>query len=152
MIVIGRIFMSEKFGIASDHGAYELKEYLKKVFSVEQDMIDFGTDSEKSVDYPVVIQAACNKLLAKEVDRLIILCGTGIGASITANRFKGVRAALCHDEFTSEMSRKHNNANVLVLGGRILGKELAVRIVNKWIETPFEGGRHQNRLDQIEKC
>ncbi|MCB1193450.1 MAG: ribose 5-phosphate isomerase B [Leptospiraceae bacterium] len=144
--------MSEKFGIASDHGAFELKEYLKNVFSSQLNMVDYGTDGEKSVDYPLVIQAACNKLLAKEVDRLIVLCGTGIGASITANRFKGIRAALCHDEFTSEMSRRHNNANVLVLGGRVLGKELAVRIANKWIETPFEGGRHQNRLEQIEKC
>lgn len=144
--------MNEKFGIASDHGGYELKEFLKIYLSSKYQLVDLGTNSEESVDYPIIVQNACNKLLAKEIDRLILLCGTGIGVSISANRFKGIRAALCHDEFTSEMARQHNNANVIVLGGRILGKGIATRIVEKWIETPFAGGRHQNRLEQIEKC
>jgi len=82
---------------------------------------------------------------------LVVLCGTGIGASIIANRYNGIRAALCHDEFTAEMSRRHNNSNVLVLGGRILGKDLAIRILEKWLNTEFEGGRHEKRILMIEE-
>lgn len=102
------------------------------------------------MDYPIVISAACKKVLSKEVEGLIALCGTGIGASIAANRMSGIRAALCHDQFTAEMSKRHNNANVLVLGGRIIGKELALNIVRTWINTSFEGGRHERRVNQLE--
>ncbi|MDF3822018.1 ribose 5-phosphate isomerase B [Leptospira sp. 96542] len=143
--------MKPKLGIASDHGGFALKEFLRKSLEESFEVVDYGTKSEESVDYPTVIGEACQKVLSGEVPRLIALCGTGIGASIVANRTKGIRAALCHDEFTAEMSRRHNDANVLVLGGRILGTELAQRIVKKWIETEFEGGRHQKRLDLIEK-
>lgn len=142
--------MKPKIGICSDHGGFVLKEYLRKSLEEAFEMVDYGTKSEESVDYPTVVGNACRKLMEGEVPRLIALCGTGIGASIAANRFPGVRAALCHDEFTAEMSRRHNNANVLVLGGRILGTDLALRIVQKWIETEFEGGRHEKRLGLIE--
>jgi ribose 5-phosphate isomerase B len=143
--------MKEKIGIASDHGGFDLKELMKSKLMKTVDCTDYGTNNHDSVDYPVVIGAACKKLLAGEVDRLVILCGTGIGASIIANRFSGVRAALCHDEFTAEMSRRHNNANVLVLGGRILGPDLAERILEKWLHTEFEGGRHERRINSIEE-
>ncbi|MCG6141476.1 ribose 5-phosphate isomerase B [Leptospira mtsangambouensis] len=143
--------MKEKIGIASDHGGFALKEFLRKSLEETYEIVDYGTKSEESVDYPTIIGDACRKVLSGEVPRLIALCGTGIGASIAANRFKGIRAALCHDEFTAEMSKRHNNANVLVLGGRVLGTDLAQRIVKKWIETEFEGGRHQKRLGLIEE-
>lgn len=141
-----------KVGIASDHGGFELKEILKKRLMELTDCTDYGTNSLESVDYPTVIGNACKKLLKGEVDRLVLLCGTGIGASIVANRFSGIRAALVHDEYTAEMSRKHNNANALVLGGRILGKDLAIRILEKWLSTEFEGGRHEKRIQLIETC
>ncbi|MCB1179073.1 MAG: ribose 5-phosphate isomerase B [Leptospiraceae bacterium] len=141
--------MKEKIGIVSDHGGFELKEILKKYLEENYEIIDSGVFDETSVDYPVVVSEACGKVNSGEYPKLIALCGTGIGASIAANKIKGIRAALCHDEFTAEMSKKHNNANVLVLGGRILGKELAYRIVDKWITTPFEGGRHERRVNQL---
>lgn len=141
----------EIFGIASDHGGFELKDFLYKKLKETLQIQNLGVNDETSVDYPSIIKPACNQILSKEISRLIALCGTGIGASIAANRIKGIRAALCHDEFTAEMSRRHNNSNVLVLGGRILGKDLALRIVQKWIETPFEGGRHQNRIEMLDQ-
>lgn len=140
----------KKIGIASDHGGFELKEFLRKELADSIEILDFGVNDETSVDYPIVIADACKKVLSKEVDGLIALCGTGIGASIAANRHKGIRAALCHDEFTAEMSRRHNNANVLVLGGRVLGKELATRIAQKWLNTSFEAGRHERRVGQLD--
>lgn len=140
----------KKIGIASDHGGFELKEYLRKELADSIEILDFGTKDESSVDYPLIIAEACTKVLSKEVDGLIALCGTGIGASIAANRHKGIRAALCHDEFTAEMSRRHNNANVLVLGGRVLGKDLAARIAQKWLNTSFEAGRHERRVGQLD--
>ncbi|TGL58044.1 ribose 5-phosphate isomerase B [Leptospira ognonensis] len=143
--------MKPKIGIASDHGGFALKEFLRKSLEESYELVDYGTKSEASVDYPTVIKDACRKVLAGEVPKLIALCGTGIGASIAANRIPGIRAALCHDEFTAEMSRRHNDANVIVLGGRVLGTDLALRIVQKWIETPFEGGRHERRLQLIEE-
>ena len=137
-------------GIVSDHGGFLLKNFLRDNLQKEVSIRDLGVDSETSVDYPVVVGNACRMLLSNEITSLIALCGTGIGASITANRFKGVRAALCHDEFTAEMSRRHNNANVLVLGGRVLGTELAMRIVRKWMNTDFEGGRHETRIQLLD--
>ncbi|BDA79502.1 ribose 5-phosphate isomerase B [Leptospira kobayashii] len=143
--------MKPKLGIASDHGGFTLKEFLRKSLEESFEVVDYGTKSEASVDYPTIIGDACRKVLAGEVPRLIALCGTGIGASIAANRIPGIRAALCHDEFTAEMSRRHNDANVIVLGGRVLGTDLALRIVQKWIDTDFEGGRHERRLGLIEE-
>lgn len=143
--------MNEIVGIVSDHGGFELKEHIRSVLSNYCTLEDCGVHSEESVDYPVVIRGACEKLKSGNFTALIALCGTGIGASIAANRIKGVRAALCHDEFTAEMSKRHNNANVLVLGGRVLGKELAIRIVEKWLHTEFEGGRHERRIEQLDR-
>lgn len=142
--------MKEKIGIVSDHGGFELKEYLRSVFEKESEIVDCGVNSEQSVDYPTVVKAGCNRLKSGEFTKLIALCGTGIGASIAANRIKGIRAALCHDEFTAEMAKRHNNANVLVLGGRVLGKDLSVRIVKKWLESSFEAGRHENRINLLD--
>lgn len=142
--------MKEVIGLVSDHGGFELKEYLKSYFSEKFDIVDCGVNSEKSVDYPTVVRSACTKLLNGNFPKLIALCGTGIGASIAANRMKGIRAALCHDEFTAEMAKRHNNANVLVLGGRVLGKDLSVRIVQKWIDSKFEAGRHEKRINLLE--
>ncbi|MBE7412270.1 MAG: ribose 5-phosphate isomerase B [Leptospiraceae bacterium] len=141
--------MKEIIGIATDHGGFELKEYLKSSLKDECEIIDLGVFNENSVDYPIIIREACEKLLKKEFSRLIALCGTGIGASIAANRLHGIRAALCHNEFTAEMSRKHNNANVLVLGGRVLEKEIAVKIAKIWLKTSFEGGRHEKRISML---
>ncbi|MCB1157605.1 MAG: ribose 5-phosphate isomerase B [Leptospiraceae bacterium] len=140
----------KKIGFVSDHGGFELKEYLKSSLSQEYEVLDYGTNNTDSVDYPTITRKACLKLLEGEVEGLVSLCGTGIGASMAANKVKGIRAALCHDEYTAEMSRRHNNANVLVLGGRILGKDLALRIVQTWIKSPFEGGRHQRRIDLLD--
>lgn len=142
--------MKEVIGIVSDHGGFELKEYLRATLSQDVDIVDCGVNSESSVDYPTIVRAACLRLKSGEFPKLITLCGTGIGASIAANRIKGIRAALCHDEFTAEMAKRHNNANVLVLGGRVLGKELSVRIVKKWLEASFEGGRHENRIKLLD--
>jgi ribose 5-phosphate isomerase B len=142
--------LKEKIGLVSDHGGYELKEFLKKNFETEFEIIDCGVNSEASVDYPTVVSAACQRIRNNEFPKLIAICGTGIGASIAANRFKGIRAALCHDEFTAEMAKRHNDANVLVLGGRVLGKDLSVRIVKKWIEAKFEAGRHENRINLLD--
>lgn len=139
-----------KLGISSDHGGFELKEFIKNHLKNKFEVIDCGVFNEESVDYPNIIAPACKKLLAKEFDSLIALCGTGIGASISANRIKGIRAALCHDEFTAEMSKRHNNANVLVLGGRLLGKDLSLRIVDKWLNSEFEAGRHEKRIQLLD--
>jgi ribose 5-phosphate isomerase B len=139
-----------KIGLVTDHGGFELKEFIKSKLSEKYSIEDYGVHNETSVDYPTVVQNGCKKLLNKECTVLIALCGTGIGASIAANRIKGIRAALCHDEFTAEMAKLHNNANVLVLGGRVLGKDLCMRIIYKWLQTEFEGGRHQRRIDLLE--
>ena len=138
-----------KMGIASDHGGYELKEAIKAKFK-DIEWQDYGTNSTESVDYPGFIQKLCEGVLGNEVQLSIALCGTGIGASITANRFKGIRAALCHNQFTVEMARKHNDANMLVLGARVLSEAEAFSIIETYLGNEFEGGRHQRRLDAIE--
>jgi ribose 5-phosphate isomerase B len=140
--------MSETIIIGSDHAAYELKdkiaEYLKdKGVNVK----DVGTFSGDSVNYPDYAAQVAEAVEKKECDRGILLCGTGLGMSMAANRYKGIRAALCNDIFSAKMSRMHNNSNVLVLGGRVVGDILAMEIVETWMETAFEGGRHQTRLD-----
>ena len=135
--------------IGSDHGGYELKKYI--IENLIKDgiiVINVGTDSEDSVDYPEYALKVTN--IVKEKSILgIVICGTGIGISIAANKVKGIRASLCHTEFEAEMTRRHNNSNILALGGRVLGKDLAYNIVKKYINTEFEGGRHQRRIDKI---
>lgn len=136
--------------IGSDHGGYNLKEAIKKMLD-EQGVKyrDFGTHSPSSVDYPDIASAVAHSVVAGECEKGILICGTGIGISIAANKIKGVRAALCHDEFSAQMSREHNNANILALGERVTGVGLALNIVDKWLKTDFAGGRHAVRVDKI---
>ncbi len=139
-----------KIGLACDHGGFELKEEIKAFLkSIHQDPIDFGTFSEVPVDYPDYAILVAEKVSKGELERGILICGTGIGMTIVANKFRGVRAALANDLYSSRCSREHTNSNILVLGGRIVGKGLAKEIVRLWLTTPYEGGRHQRRLEKI---
>lgn len=139
--------------IACDHGAYHLKEELRQRLAGNPavTVTNLGVDSPDSVDYPDQAARLCRALLAGEGDRGILLCGTGIGISMAANRFPGIRAALCHDECTARLSRQHNDANVLVLGGRTTGPAVAAGILSVWLETPFDGGRHQRRIEKLDR-
>lgn len=138
--------------IGSDHGGLELKEAVKAVLiSRGIDVDDYGTDKSDSVDYPDFAEKVAGAVSRGEADQGILVCGTGIGMSIAANKFPGVRAALVTDEFMAQMAKEHNNANVLVLGGRVLQVDLALKMVNVWLETAYAGGRHQLRLDKISK-
>lgn len=140
----------QPIAIGSDHAGYELKEFIKQQLSnLGYEAEDFGTHGTESVDYPDYGMQVARAIDSGDYDRGILICGTGLGMSMVANRHSGVRAALCHDPFSAMMSRKHNDANILVLGGRIIGTELARQIVKTWMETPFEGGRHQERLEKF---
>lgn len=141
-----------KLVIGSDHGAVELKDEIKKVLSTEfadVEVEDVGTFGSESVDYPDVAEKVCTPVASGQADRGIILCGTGIGISILANKIKGIRAALCHETYTAKMSREHNNANILAMGGRTTGVEIATEIVRTWMTTEFAGGRHERRVNKI---
>jgi ribose 5-phosphate isomerase B len=142
----------EKIIIAADHGGYSLKEALKPHLT-EMGLVvtDAGTDSDQAVDYPDFGGKAAGAVSTGLFPRGILICGSGLGMSIVANRFPGIRAALCLDEETARLSRMHNDANILVLAGRKTDPETALRIVRTWLTTPFEGGRHQKRLDKIRK-
>ena len=134
-----------------DHAAYPLKEKVKEYLSGRGiDVEDVGTDSEKSVDYPEFGKKVASMVSNSNFKRGILLCGTGICMSMVANKFSHVRAALCTEPFSAEMSRRHNDSNVLVMGGRLTGETLALEIVRVWLETPFDGGRHQERLNQFD--
>ena len=138
--------------IGSDHGGFVLKEKLKVYLKENSYQVnDVGCFSEDSVHYPQVAKLLTDKIISGEQNKGILVCGTGIGMSIAANRFKEIRAALCHDYLTAKLSREHNNSNVLVLGGRITGDETAYNILDVWLNTEFLAGRHQNRLDMIFK-
>ena len=137
--------------IGADHAAYDLKETVKAfLFEKGIDVHDVGTHSKDSVDYPDFGIKVASMVSKGTFERGILLCGTGIGMSMVANKFPHVRAALCTDIFSAMMSRRHNNSNILVLGGRIIGDILALEIVRTWIETPFEGGRHQTRIEKFD--
>jgi ribose 5-phosphate isomerase B len=140
-----------KIVIGCDHGGFELKEVIKKFLSNEMKVTpdDVGTFSNDSVDYPDIGIKVAKKVQSGEFERGILICGTGIGMSIVANRFPKIRAALCHDTYTARMSREHNNSNILVIGGRITEENLAKEIVRIWLASKFQGGRHQRRLDEI---
>ncbi len=139
-----------KIGIGSDHGGYELKEHIKEFLEEENiDYIDYGTNSNESVDYPDYGKKVGEAIMAGEVERGIVICGTGIGISIAANKVKGIRCALCGDTYSARMSMEHNNANALALGGRVLGRDLAKEIVSVWLKSEFLGGRHARRVDKI---
>ena len=140
-----------KLYIGSDHGGYNLKKKIKEVFTpMGYEFEDVGTDSTESCDYPVFASKLCEKVLAEPDGKGILVCGTGIGMSIAANKFKGIRASHCTDTFAARMTREHNNSNVLCLGERITGQDLAIDIVEIWLKTPFSNGeRHLRRLDEI---
>ncbi|GAB4390084.1 MAG: ribose 5-phosphate isomerase B [Thermodesulfovibrionales bacterium] len=139
-----------RIAIGCDHAGFELKSAILKLLEEKGiEVRDMGTDGVLSVDYPDFGEAVSCAVSAGEADRGILICGTGIGMSIVANKFPGVRAALCAEPFSARMSRLHNDANVLVIGGRVTGLELAMEITRVWLATPFEGGRHQRRLDKI---
>ena len=144
--------MTEKIVVGSDHGGFKKKEkiieYLKEN---NYEYIDVGTYSEDSCDYPIIARKAAEKIVSGEAERGILICGTGIGMSIAANKVKGIRAAHCTDTFSAKASRAHNNANILCLGERITGECIALDIVDVWLKSKFEGGRHQRRVDQIEE-
>jgi ribose 5-phosphate isomerase B len=138
--------------IGCDHAAYELKEKLKAFLLRRGAAVeDVGSHGTASVDYPDYGKKVAELVASGRYPRGILLCGTGLGMSMVANRFPGIRAALCHDLFGAIMSRKHNDANILVLGGRVTGETLAEEIVKVWLETPFEGGRHQDRLNLFDR-
>ncbi len=140
-----------KLAIGCDHGGFELKEeilkFIKTIPRIQAE--DYGAASKDSVDYPDYGKRVSEAVAKGVVDRGILICGTGIGMSIVANRYPKVRAALCHDHFTAQMSREHNDANILVLGERVIGKGVALEVVKTWLDTEFAGGRHQLRLNKI---
>ena len=140
-----------QIGLACDHGGFELKEELNAFLkSLGVEPIDMGTFNEDAVDYPDFGVLVAEKVSRGELEKGILICGTGIGMSIVANKFPRIRAALANDLYSSRCSREHNDANILIIGGRIVGKELAKEIVKVWLETPFAGGRHRRRLEKIE--
>ncbi len=136
--------------IGADHGGFELKEHIKKhLDELGLEYKDYGTYSEESVDYPDCAKPVCEAVMDGTADKGILICGTGIGISIAANKHKGIRAALCSDVYSAKMTKVHNNANVICLGGRVTGRELAFMIVDAWLNAEYEGGRHQARIDKI---
>lgn len=140
-----------KIALAADHGGFELKERIKEHLQQKGiKILDLGCNTEESVDYPNYGKSCGEAVMRGDAERGIVLCGTGIGISIAANKVKGIRCALCTSLFMAEMSRKHNNANMLALGGRVLETELALDIVDVWLATEFEGGRHQRRVDLLD--
>ena len=140
----------KKIAIASDHGGFDLKEsVIAHLLNTGWEVDDLGPHSSDSVDYPDYGIKLAEKVAEKKVDRAIVICGTGIGMSIVVNRYPGIRGTLCSDVFTAKLCREHNDSNILIMGGRVIGKGLAAEIVNTWLNTPFEGGRNQRRLDKI---
>lgn len=140
-----------KIAVASDHGGYALKEEIKKFLAGKGiEVLDLGTHSEESVDYPEYGKACGDAVASGKADRGIVCCGTGIGISIAANKVKGIRCALCTDVHMAEMSRKHNDSNILAMGGRTTGTEKALEIAEAWLDTEFEGGRHKRRVDMLD--
>jgi len=141
-----------KIAIGSDHAGFRLKEKIKEfLLSKGYEVLDFGTNSTEPAHYPIFAKEVARAVQRKEADFGILICGSGIGMCIVANKFKGIRAALCLNEYMARMSRRHNNANVLCLGDRVLGEELALSIVSAWLSEEFEGGRHQKRLELIKE-
>ena len=138
--------------IGCDHGGYALKqEIMRHLDSRGLAYKDFGCYSEESCDYPVYGKAVAHAVAEGECEKGILVCGTGIGISLAANKVRGIRCAVCSDCFSAEMTRRHNDANIIAMGGRVVGPGLALKIVDLFLDTPFEGGRHQRRVDMIEE-
>ena len=139
-----------KIALASDHGGYELKEYVKKVMErLGHEYVDFGCHSTESCDYPDFGEAAARAVASGQCDRGSVICTTGIGISIAANKVKGIRCAHCADSLEAEMTRRHNDANMLAIGAGFTGKNLAERMVEVFLSTDFEGGRHARRVEKL---
>ena len=140
-----------KIAVACDHGAYEYKEMIKEMLlSQGHEAVDFGTDSTASMDYPDTALPCAKAVASGECERGIVMCGTGIGVSITANKVKGIRCALCSDPLSARLTREHNDSNMLAFGQRIIGSEMAKEIVNVWLGTPFSNGeRHIQRIRKV---
>jgi len=141
-----------KIAVASDHGGFKLKEEVKAhLLERNFEVLDLGTDSEDSVDYPAFGRACGEAVVSGQADLGIVVCGTGIGISIAANKVKGVRCGLCTSVEMAQLTKQHNNANILALGGRTTETGLAMEIVDAWLDTEFEGGRHQRRVDMLDQ-
>jgi len=136
--------------IGCDHGAFNLKNAVKKYLEGRGlEVKDFGIYEEGRVDYPDIAEVVCKSIVSGECEKGILLCGTGIGISIAANKIKGIRAAVCNEVYCAKMAKCHNNANVITLGGRVVGEDVALEIVSAWLDSEFMGGRHQERIDKI---
>jgi len=139
-----------KVALGSDHGGFELKEAVKKHLNRKGiEFADYGTFSNESVDYPDYGRITAEAVMKGECDRGIVICGTGIGISLAANKVKGIRCALVSEEYSARMAKAHNNANMIAMGGRVVGEGIATGIVDAWLETEFEGGRHERRVEKI---
>ena len=139
-----------KIAIGCDHGGFVLKSAIVEYLSSRGiEVVDYGTDSEMSVDYPIYGEKVAKAVSSHECDKGILMCGTGIGISIAANKVKGIRCGVAHDEFTAEMTGAHNGSNILAMGGRVVRPELAVKMVKAWLDAPQVEGRHQKRVDMI---
>lgn len=138
--------------LASDHAGIQFRhDLILKLSERGHTVVDMGPDSPESVDYPDYAEKACKVLLANEAERMILVCGSGIGMSIAANRYKGIRCAMVHDETTAQLSRQHNNSNAIALGARLTSFETVWNSVLTWLTTPWEGGRHSQRTDKLDK-
>jgi len=140
-----------RIAIGCDHAGLAMKRTLIEQSLAAHNVIDMGTDLTESVDYPDIAHKVAHAVAAEEVERGILICGTGIGMAMAAGKVKGIRAARCTEPYSAELSRRHNDANVLCLGARIVGSEMAKKIVDTWLSTPFEGGRHTRRVEKIEQ-
>lgn len=139
-----------KIALGNDHAAVELKQYLiGKITEAGHEVIDVGVNSNDSVDYPVFGAAAAHEVVEGRADRALLICGTGVGIGISANKVPGIRCAICSDPYSAEMSRRHNDANALAIGARVVGFDLAWMIVETWLAAEFEGGRHERRVNLI---
>ena len=139
-----------KIALGCDHGGLNLKTAIKDhLTKAGHEVVDFGTNSNESCDYPLIAEPLAHAVADGECERGILVCGTGIGIGIAANKVDGIRAALCHDTFSARASRNHNNANILTMGERVIGPGLALDIVDVWLASDFEGGRHERRVAQI---
>lgn len=139
-----------KIAVGCDHGGIDFKLMIVDFLqTIGQEAVDVGCFSTDSVDYPDFAEKVCEQVTGGHCERGILICGTGLGMSIAANRHRNIRAALCHEAYTARMSREHNDANVLCLGARVLGPEIALDVVGVWVDTEFAGGRHQRRLNKL---
>ena len=142
--------MAKPIALAADHGGFELKEAVKAhLKELGLEYIDFGTHSTDSVDYPDIAVPACDAVVSGQCEKALLFCGTGVGISMAANKIKGIRACCCSDSFSCEYTRRHNDANALCMGGRVVGAGLACQLVDIFLNTQFEGGRHQRRIDKL---